>query len=53
MNVSYASFRGADNDAKASCDKGSGEVLIIAPAELGIVPTVSSYNSQCGAGGAN
>lgn len=53
MNVGYARFYRADNDAKAGCDEGPDEVLIIAPAELGIVPTVSSYNSQCGAGGAN
>ena len=37
MNVSNARFRSAENDAKASCDEGSGEVLIISTAELGIV----------------
>jgi len=53
VNVGYARFYRADNDAKASCDEGPDEVLIIAPAAIGIVPTVSSYSSQCGAGGAN
>ena len=53
VNVGYARFYRADNDVKASCDEGPDEVLIISTAELGIVPIASSYNSQCGAGGAN